>query len=31
VETGQVAAPGDLPGQEAEGGDFCNIFLRIFH
>jgi hypothetical protein len=23
VQTGQVAAPGGLPSQEAERGDFC--------
>ena len=28
VETGQVAAPGDLPGQEAEGGIFSDLWLE---
>ena len=28
VETGQVAAPGDLPGQEAQGRDFSDLWLE---
>ena len=27
VETGQVAAPGGLPGQEAERGDFVRFIV----
>ncbi len=28
VEAGQVAAPGGLPGQEAEGRDFIQIYVE---
>jgi hypothetical protein len=31
VEAGQIAAPGGLPGQEAEGGDFYRIMTGFVH
>jgi hypothetical protein len=31
METGQVAAPGGLPGQQAEGGDYCRFVDGMIH
>ena len=31
VKTGKVAAPGGLPGQEAEGGNFIRFMVGMIH